>query len=146
MSSIWLNHRSHPIFGTNFYRWVLWIEGDDQDLEQVSSVKYNLHPTFERGYAESSDRGFNFRIDARGWGSFYIDARIRFKAGFEEQISYFLDVEQFFQRKTPKKPKRYVEQGNKQPRPEDVVLIKPPERGRKLASREGKLELSPGFF
>jgi hypothetical protein len=35
---------------------------------------------------------------------------------------------------------------NKQPRPEDVVLIKPPERGRKLAPREGKLELSPGFF
>ena len=35
---------------------------------------------------------------------------------------------------------------NKQPRPEDVVLIKPPERGRKLAPIEGKLELSSGFF
>ena len=35
---------------------------------------------------------------------------------------------------------------NKQPRPEDVVLIKPPKRGRKLAPRGGKLELSPGFF
>ena len=36
--------------------------------------------------------------------------------------------------------------GNKQPRPEDVVLVKPPERGRKLAPIGGKLELSPGFF
>jgi len=40
----------------------------------------------------------------------------------------------------------WLEPMNKQPHPEDVVLIKPPERGRKLALIEGKLELSPGFF
>jgi hypothetical protein len=107
MAAIWPNHRSHPIPATSYYRWVLWLEGDDSDLDQVSSVRYILHPTFEREYAESSNRSDNFRIDARGWGSFYVDVRIRFNAGFEERISYFLDVRQFFRRREAERPKRY---------------------------------------
>lgn len=107
MGILWPNHRSHPIFGTQFYRWTLWIEGDPDDLDKVTSVRYNLHPTFERGYAESSDRGFNFRIDAQGWGSFYVDVRIRYRAGFEERVSYFLDINQFFASKIPQKLKQF---------------------------------------
>ena len=105
-SKIWPNHRSQPLRGTKFYRWVLWIEGDESVLRTISKVKYILHPTFNEGEIESSDASFNFRIEATGWGSFYIRVIVYYDGGFSEQISYLLDVNQFFQREGPPVMKR----------------------------------------
>ena len=62
---MWPNHQSYPIWHTRFFNWRIWIEGDKESLDRIHKVKYILHPSFERGYGESTDRGMQFMMDAR---------------------------------------------------------------------------------
>jgi hypothetical protein len=98
---VWPNHRSHPILGTIFYQWVLWIDGDETTRNMIRQVEYVLHPTFKESTIITDDVKGHFRIVARGWGSFYIKVIMYYETGFSEETSYFLDVKQFYKREGP---------------------------------------------
>lgn len=98
---VWPNHHSQAILGTKFYRWVLWIDGDDSLRQTIRRVIYKLHPTFGRGVAISEDPSNHFRIDATGWGSFYARVLITYAGGATEEIPYFIDVTQFYRHDGP---------------------------------------------
>jgi hypothetical protein len=63
------------------WSWSVWLEGPDNALDQVTSVRYMLHPTFSDPIRVSNDRASKFRLDAVGWGEFAIAARITSKQG-----------------------------------------------------------------
>src|SRR5436305_1845168 len=98
---IWPNHWAQAIWGTNYYRFVLWVEGDEAVLRTALKVKYTLHPTFDPGEIETDDGKSHFRVDGQAWGSFYAKIRIYYESGISEETPYFLDLKQVFQRKGP---------------------------------------------
>jgi transcription initiation factor IIF auxiliary subunit len=70
--------------GDNWWKWAVWIEGRDEDLDRVDFVEWSLHPTFSRPVREIRDRGSRFRLETAGWGGFQILALVQTKDG--EQI------------------------------------------------------------
>ena len=88
---------------TDWWQWTVFLETDTKnELDDVQSVTYQLHPTFtppivkvpekegtyiraknilEKG---SGDRGFP--LTTTGWGTFVVSARVEFKSGKLTQI------------------------------------------------------------
>jgi len=61
---------------TDWWRWSVWLEGPEEELEQVKKVVYVLHRTFPNPVQEISNRASQFRLDSAGWGIFTIFARV----------------------------------------------------------------------
>ena len=54
------------------------LEGKDDDLDKISFVEYELHPTFKQRIRHSRDRDTNFEIEIRTYGYFKIKATLFF--------------------------------------------------------------------
>ena len=67
--------------GDNWWKWSLWIEGTDDDLDQIASVTYTLHPTFPEPIRTVKDRASKFQLRCSGWGIFLIPVEVRLKNG-----------------------------------------------------------------
>ena len=67
--------------GDNWWRWSLWIEGADEDLDRIRSVTYRLHPTFPEPIRTVTDRESKFQLRCSGWGIFKIPVEVRLKDG-----------------------------------------------------------------
>ncbi|MBL7161086.1 MAG: hypothetical protein ISS57_00660 [Anaerolineales bacterium] len=61
-----------------WWDWAVWLEGPEDDLEEVAYVEYVLHPTFPNPVQKVTDRDSGFRLGARGWGEFNIKVRVHF--------------------------------------------------------------------
>ncbi len=59
-----------------WWDWAIWLDGSQDELAEVTSVEYVLHPTFSNPVQQVKDRSTNFRLQARGWGEFNIKARV----------------------------------------------------------------------
>lgn len=59
-----------------WWNWSLWLEGPEEELDEIEYVEYILHPTFPNPVQKISDRSTNFRLNARGWGEFSIKVRV----------------------------------------------------------------------
>lgn len=82
--------QSQKYEGDQRWRWSLWIEGSDDDLDRVESVTYTLHPTFPEPIRTVSDRGSKFQLRCSGWGIFRIPVRVRLKDGKTIELAHQL--------------------------------------------------------
>lgn len=62
--------------GKDRWKWAVWIDGPDDELDQVDSVAWQLHPTFPKPLRWANDRSNRFRLEATGWGIFEIRATL----------------------------------------------------------------------
>ena len=67
--------------GDQWWKWSLWIEGSDEDLNLIDSVTYRLHPTFPEPIRTVTDRASKFQLRCSGWGIFRIPVEVRLKNG-----------------------------------------------------------------
>lgn len=75
---------------SRIWTWSVWLDGEDETLDRVESVVYQLHSTFRNPIREVSDRAKNFELSSSGWGQFMIYLAIRFKDGTQEQREHWL--------------------------------------------------------
>jgi transcription initiation factor IIF auxiliary subunit len=64
----------------SWWEWSVWIDGPDEELDEVEEVTYKLHPTFTKPVRCSTDRKSKFKLKTAGWGVFPVPSRI--EAGF----------------------------------------------------------------
>jgi len=73
--------RSEPYY----WQWRVWIEGDDRELDEIDSVRYQLHRTFREPTRVVTDRSSKFALSSMGWGEFTIYAAVQFKDPAREE-------------------------------------------------------------
>lgn len=78
--------------GERWWRWWVWIEGPDAELDEVSSVVYTLHPTFPQPVRTATDRESKFRIETAGWGTFTIYAKVHRKDDSQVKLTHDLEL------------------------------------------------------
>lgn len=75
-----LANDSTPISDSR-WKWSVWVEGSDEDLDRIEAVRYRLHPTFQDPIRTVTDRPSKFKLETSGWGEFTIYAQVRLKNG-----------------------------------------------------------------
>ncbi|PWU08729.1 MAG: hypothetical protein C5B51_07405 [Terriglobia bacterium] len=68
--------QSQEYVGNNRWRWSVWLNGSQEELDEVEHVVYVLHSTFNNPVRIVHDRTTNFRLDTYGWGTFTIHAKV----------------------------------------------------------------------
>lgn len=79
--------------GREHFNLRIWLDGPDNELDQVEKVTYELHPTFLSRYPSSTSRSEKFAISIWTWGMFLITATIEYKDGSEEIKQFYLKYE-----------------------------------------------------
>jgi transcription initiation factor IIF auxiliary subunit len=79
--------------GKDWWKWSVWVDGTEQELDQVDSVEYTLHPTFPRPVRKVSDRSSKFRLETAGWGVFTIYAKAVQRDGKETLLEHDLELQ-----------------------------------------------------
>jgi transcription initiation factor IIF auxiliary subunit len=67
--------------GDDWWAWSVWIEAPGDELDEIESVTWHLHPTFVPPEVVVDTRDSNFALDTAGWGTFRIRATVRLKGG-----------------------------------------------------------------
>lgn len=75
-----------------YWKWWVWIEGPDEELDRIEEVNYLLHPTFKKRNRQSRERAKKFRIASSGWGEFRIFAVLRGKDGGRQRLKHWLQL------------------------------------------------------
>lgn len=73
-----------------WWKWALWIEGSAEELDQIESVTYTLHPTFPEPIRVVYDRGSKFQLRCAGWGVFTIPIKVRLRSGQTIELEHEL--------------------------------------------------------
>src|SRR4051794_8520264 len=60
--------------GGDWWKWSVWIEGNEDDLKRIEKVTYMLHRTFPNPVRTVTQRASGFRLNGSGWGEFTIHA------------------------------------------------------------------------
>lgn len=76
-----------------WWKWWIWIEGPDNELDKIDHVVYNLHTTFPNPIRTIRDRDSKFRLETAGWGVFRIYAKVVNKKGQETFLEHDLVLE-----------------------------------------------------
>lgn len=79
--------------GEDYWKWWIWIDGSEEELDLIDHVTYILHPTFPKPVREVKNRLTNFRLETAGWGVFLIRATVKHKGGRETHLKHFLTLE-----------------------------------------------------
>ena len=74
----------------SLWKWSVWLEGTDAELDDVVRVVYHLHSSFPNPIVEKSDRANAFRLNASGWGTFVIRLEVMHKDGHVEAMRHRL--------------------------------------------------------
>lgn len=77
---------------TDWWRWWVWIDGSEPELDRIDHVVYQLHPTFPEPVRTVSDRSTKFRLETAGWGEFTIYARAFTKDGKQVKLEHDLQL------------------------------------------------------
>jgi len=78
--------------GDDYWKWSVWIEGSANELDQVESVTYNLHPTFPNPVRRVGSRENKFLLKSAGWGVFTLYASVLRKNGSTERLRHQLEL------------------------------------------------------
>ncbi|HEU0076795.1 MAG TPA: pYEATS domain-containing protein [Longimicrobiaceae bacterium] len=78
--------------GKGRWRWSVWIEGPDEELDAVGAVVYTLHPTFSNPVRRTTERESRFRLDSSGWGEFKLHASVQYRDGRTESMEHWLTL------------------------------------------------------
>lgn len=84
--------QSEKYEGDDWWTWAVWIDGSEQELDQITTVTYTLHPTFREPVRKVTDRGSKFRLETEGWGVFTLYARVKLKNGTARQLKHALKL------------------------------------------------------
>ena len=74
----------------DYWKWWIWLEGPDAELDKVEKVTYTLHRTFPKPVRVISDRGTKFKLETAGWGVFRIFAQVQMKDGASRRMQHDL--------------------------------------------------------
>jgi hypothetical protein len=80
--------------GDGLWKWSVWLDGSDAELDGVESVEWVLHPTFPNPIVLVRQRQTRFRLDASGWGAFEINAQVETKDGPHQHLKAWLRLEE----------------------------------------------------
>jgi transcription initiation factor IIF auxiliary subunit len=78
--------------GHDYWRWSVWLDASDSELDEVDHVVYTLHPSFPSPVRTVADRSTRFRLETGGWGTFMLYARVFKKNGGEENLEHDLKL------------------------------------------------------
>ena len=74
--------------------WTVFMEADDETLNQIECVEYTLHPTFpdpvQKVCNKGSVSGKGFFLNANGWGTFTVKMKVIFKDGEVKNLKHAL--------------------------------------------------------
>lgn len=76
----------------DYFRWKVFVDEDEQTLDEIGSVEYLLHPTFPKPHQVRANKESKFALETSGWGGFYIWITVTFKDGRKENYKYLLDL------------------------------------------------------
>jgi transcription initiation factor IIF auxiliary subunit len=79
--------------GREHFHIKLWLEGPDDELDEVRLVEYKLHESFHRQIRKSEKRQERFAIKIWTWGMFKLQATVHFRDGNTKKIPYYLSYE-----------------------------------------------------
>jgi len=80
--------------GPKRWRWIAYIDAKPEVVATVRCVEYTLHPTFPDPHqviCHTSDPKYPFGLDATGWGTFELKARVVFDDGSTKDLVHMLD-------------------------------------------------------
>jgi hypothetical protein len=89
LDSISLSNSARQI-DNNTYKWTAYIQGSNQDLEQISYVTYYLHPTFKPNVRQGDASQKGHPLTANGWGVFELKAIVVLKDGQHREYKHML--------------------------------------------------------
>jgi len=78
--------------GDDWWSWSIWIEGDDDELDKIEKVVYQLHRTFPDPVRTITKRKSKFKLSSEGWGVFTIYARVFTHDGAACKLSHDLEL------------------------------------------------------
>lgn len=79
--------------GKNFWKWSVWIDAPEKDLNQIESVTYTLDPSFSQTVQVMTNRAQNFRLEASGYSEFRIDVKVKRKNGKISKAMHWLELD-----------------------------------------------------
>ncbi len=77
----------------DWWKWWVWIEASDKDLDKIVSVVYTLHFSFPDPVRTVKNRITKFKMETSGWGIFTIYARVFLKDGTAISLEHDLHLE-----------------------------------------------------
>ena len=78
--------------GDDYWDWSLWIEANENDLDKINNVIYNLHYTFNEPVKIIDTRQNKFKLTTSGWGTFTIYVIINFKDKSVLELEHELEL------------------------------------------------------
>lgn len=96
---------------SGWWKWSVWLEGPDEELDQIDSVVYILHSTFKEPVQRVSNRMARFRLRGSSWGEFNIYLKIHLKDGQVVERQHWLSLDP--QAATRRGPARGLEASQK---------------------------------
>ena len=78
--------------GDDWWEWKVWIEAQADELNDVHSVTWHLHPTFEPKDVKIDDRRSKFTLATSGWGTFRVRATVELNDGTVRKLSHELEL------------------------------------------------------
>ncbi len=78
----------------DWWSWKVWVDGTDEALDRINSVRYLLHPTFKKPIRVVDDRQSRFQLSERGWGEFAITARVSTRTGETFSLEHWIEFKQ----------------------------------------------------
>jgi len=85
--------QSASAIGEKRWKWSVWFDGPDEELDLIQQVRYQLHPTFPNPIRFSKNRSAKFRLNGIGWGEFAIYATLIYGAGEQTTLQHWLRLE-----------------------------------------------------
>jgi len=78
--------------GKGFWKWSIWIDAPEKELNQIESVTYRLDPSFGQPIQIMTNRKKQFRLEASGYSEFRIDVSIKRKGGRISKTMHWLEL------------------------------------------------------
>jgi len=79
--------------GSDWWKWSVWIDGPEAELDNVRCVTYYLHSTFPKPERTVDNRSTNFMLKSGGWGEFTIRLVVEKTDGSKTKLSHDLQLE-----------------------------------------------------
>ncbi len=76
--------------GGNSRRLHLFIEASQDEIDQIESVTYHLHPTFNNPNVTVVDPTDGFELTTTAWGTFQASATVRYKDGTTRELDHYI--------------------------------------------------------
>lgn len=84
--------QSANYLGREQWKWAVWINAEEDALDRVTQVVWQLHHTFPKPVIAVTERSTKFRLEQVGWGTFELRAEVHVSDGATVQLSHELEL------------------------------------------------------